>query len=281
MEDKDFAEAMKRMVKDNGKDVLLGSKTKAYISDYRGQFKREADDFIRLLDAGCAKYINEASDMLELKRRLVERMEDEISISPKKAMPLLDLLGFLLKGDTSKCADAAPQPSAPPPVQPDKPAPSPSKSGAATGDVKVLSPLYATIIRYAVNEGAEVNPDTVIIIIECMKMELEIKAGSAGKVHFLVPIGTQVAAQQPVAQIGANTGAASGSVKVLSPLYATILRYAVNEGAEVSPNTVIIIIESMKIEIEIKAGSAGKVHFLVPIGTNVASQQPVAEIGTV
>jgi oxaloacetate decarboxylase alpha subunit len=34
-----------------------------------------------------------------------------------------------------------------------------------------------------------------------MKMELEIKAGSAGKVHFLAATGTQVASQQPVAEI--------------------------------------------------------------------------------
>jgi oxaloacetate decarboxylase alpha subunit len=33
-------------------------------------------------------------------------------------------------------------------------------------------------------------------------MELEIKATSAGKVHFLLPTGTQVAAQQPMAEIG-------------------------------------------------------------------------------
>jgi oxaloacetate decarboxylase alpha subunit len=52
----------------------------------------------------------------------------------------------------------------------------------------------------------------------------------------------------------------------------------VNEGAQVSPSTTIIIIESMKMELEIKAGSAGKVHFLAPAGAQVASQQPVAEI---
>jgi oxaloacetate decarboxylase alpha subunit len=52
----------------------------------------------------------------------------------------------------------------------------------------------------------------------------------------------------------------------------------VAEGAQVSASTTIIIIESMKMELEIKAGSAGKVHFLVPAGTQVASQQPVAEI---
>jgi oxaloacetate decarboxylase alpha subunit len=35
-----------------------------------------------------------------------------------------------------------------------------------------------------------------------MKMELEIKSTAAGKVHFLVPAGTQVASQQPIAEIG-------------------------------------------------------------------------------
>jgi len=34
-----------------------------------------------------------------------------------------------------------------------------------------------------------------------MKMELEIKAGSAGKVHFLVPAGTQISNGQVIAEI--------------------------------------------------------------------------------
>jgi len=129
MEAKDFAEAMTRMVRENGKVALLGDRPKAYISDYKGQFKLEADILIRMLEAGCAKYINEASNVPELKRRLVERMEDELGISPKKAMPLMDLLGLLLKGDTSKCAvQPAPapavQPAPAPAVQP-TPAPKP------------------------------------------------------------------------------------------------------------------------------------------------------------
>jgi oxaloacetate decarboxylase alpha subunit len=35
-----------------------------------------------------------------------------------------------------------------------------------------------------------------------MKMELEIKAAVAGKVHFIVPTGAQVTSQQPIAEIG-------------------------------------------------------------------------------
>jgi oxaloacetate decarboxylase alpha subunit len=62
--------------------------------------------------------------------------------------------------------------------------------------------VAGTILRYAVNEGAHVVSGDTIIIIESMKMELEIKATAAGAVHFLVPAGTQVASQQPIAEIG-------------------------------------------------------------------------------
>jgi oxaloacetate decarboxylase alpha subunit len=76
-----------------------------------------------------------------------------------------------------------------------------SPAPAASGGVEVSAPVAGTILKYAVSEGASVSSGTTIIIIESMKMELEIKATASGKVHFLVPIGTQVAAQQPVAEL--------------------------------------------------------------------------------
>jgi oxaloacetate decarboxylase alpha subunit len=139
-----------------------------------------------------------------------------------------------------------------------------------------------------------------VLIIESMKMELEIKATDSGKIHFLAAAGTQVAAQQPVAEIGCVPGAAPAPVPaaeapapaeapvaaapsgvgvvIPAPVAGTVLRYAVNEGAQVVSGNTIIIIESMKMELEIKATAAGAVHFLVPAGTQVASQQPIAEL---
>ncbi|MDR0689253.1 MAG: sodium-extruding oxaloacetate decarboxylase subunit alpha [Spirochaetaceae bacterium] len=177
--------------------------------------------------------------------------------------------------------------------------PAPASSG---GGQVIPAPVAGTILRYAADEGAEVNTGQTVLIIESMKMELEIKAAAAGKIHFLVPTGTQVAAQQPVAELGGGGGAApapapapapvpeaapvaaapapsASGTTVPAPVAGTILRYAVNEGARVASGDTIIIIESMKMELEIKATAAGTVHFLVPTGTQVASQQPIAEIG--
>jgi oxaloacetate decarboxylase alpha subunit len=173
-------------------------------------------------------------------------------------------------------------------------APAAARSG---GGQSIPAPVAGTVLRYAVSEGAQVASGDTILIIESMNMELEIKSTSAGPVHFLVPAGTQVAAQQPVAEIGGSaigevpvaaaveTAAAapvaeapSGGTVIPAPVAGTVLRYAVSEGAQVASGDTILIIESMKMELEIKATASGVVHYLVPAGTQVASQQAIAEI---
>jgi oxaloacetate decarboxylase alpha subunit len=194
-------------------------------------------------------------------------------------------------------------------VQTGAPVAAPAASSAAapaavTGGETIPAPVAGTVLRYAVNEGAEIQKGATVLILESMKMELEIKSTVGGIVHFLVPTGTQVAAQQPIAQIGGVVSAApvaapvvpaapaapapvqeapvaapTGGTVIPAPVAGTVLRFPVSEGADASPGTTIIIIESMKMELEIKSPVAGKVHFLVPTGTQIASQQPIASIG--
>ena len=76
-----------------------------------------------------------------------------------------------------------------------------TSAASSNGGQAVAAPVAGTLLRYAVAEGAAVQPDTTIIIIESMKMELEIKAGAAGKVHFVAATGAQIAQGQTVAQI--------------------------------------------------------------------------------
>ena len=145
-----------------------------------------------------------------------------------------------------------------------------------------------------------------MLILESMKMELEIKATAGGKVHFLVPTGTAVNAQQPIAQLSGGAAPApapvaapppvaapapaapppppvaapvAGASALLAPMAGVVIRYAVSEGATVKPGDNVVIMESMKMELEIKATAAGKVHFLVATGAQVSSQQPIAQIG--
>ena len=175
----------------------------------------------------------------------------------------------------------------------------PVASRGGVGTVTVIAPVAGTVLRYAVQEGSDVEAGQTIIILESMKMELEIKANASGRVHFIVPTSTSVIGKQPVAEIsGANidvpapapvsapapTAAPAPSVSsgggtvVIAPVTGVLLRYSVNEGDNVSAGQVIAIIESMKMELEIKANASGKVHFIAALNTSLLGKQPIAEI---
>jgi len=173
-------------------------------------------------------------------------------------------------------------------------------AAAVSGGQPVPSPVAGTLLRYAVSEGAQVKKGDTVIIIESMKMELEVKAPADGKISFVVQPGTQIAQGQTLANLGGAPvaaapvapaqpapaaapaapapAAAAGGKPVAAPVAGTLLRYAVSEGASVSPDTTVIIIESMKMELEIKAGAAGKIHFIAATGSQIAQGATLAEV---
>ena len=137
-----------------------------------------------------------------------------------------------------------------------------------------------------------------------MKMELEVKAPENGTINFVVQPGSQITAEQVLATLGgtvaapaapvapvqsapaaapsqpapAAPAASTGGKPVKAPVAGTILKYAVAEGDSVKPDTTIIMIESMKMELEIKAGFAGKVHFIAQPASQINADQTIAEI---
>ena len=178
-------------------------------------------------------------------------------------------------------------------------APAASAAPAVTGGEDVNAPVAGTLLRYAVDNGASVSKGQTVIVLESMKMELEVKAPCDGTITFTARTGSQVSNGQKLAVIGgtaaapaapapaasaapkaapATPAAASGGKPVNAPVAGTLLRYEVSEGASVSADTTIIVVESMKMELEIKAGSAGKVHFLAATGSQITSGQAIAEI---
>jgi acetyl-CoA/propionyl-CoA carboxylase biotin carboxyl carrier protein len=73
--------------------------------------------------------------------------------------------------------------------------------GGATGEI--VSPLQGTVLRVAVEQGAEVEEGALICVIEAMKMENEITAPAAGKVSELgVSEGASIATGDTIAVIG-------------------------------------------------------------------------------
>ncbi|RLA19992.1 MAG: oxaloacetate decarboxylase subunit alpha [Gammaproteobacteria bacterium] len=85
---------------------------------------------------------------------------------------------------------AAPQPTAAPTTTP-------------AADAKpLLSPMAGNIVRIAVAPGDRVNDGDVVIILEAMKMETEIRCSESGTIaHIFVKEGESVPASAPLLQI--------------------------------------------------------------------------------
>lgn len=180
------------------------------------------------------------------------------------------------------------------------PAASPAPSApVVTGGTSIPSPVAGTLLRYAVDSGTSVKRGDTVIVLESMKMELEVKAPADGVVTFSVQPGTQVTAGQELGSVGGVAAApapvskpaakaapaekaapvASGSgTPVASPVAGTLLKYAVAEGASVNKGDTVVILESMKMELEVKSPAAGKIHFTVATGSQVANGQTLAEV---
>lgn len=65
---------------------------------------------------------------------------------------------------------------------------------------------------------------------------------------------------------------------IISPVTGTVLKIIKNNGEEVKTGEVILTLEAMKVEFEIKATVDGKVKILVSKGDVVQSEQPLCEI---
>ncbi|MFA6937278.1 MAG: sodium-extruding oxaloacetate decarboxylase subunit alpha [Treponema sp.] len=172
-----------------------------------------------------------------------------------------------------------------------------SAGPVSVGGVEIKAPVAGTLLKQCFANGTKVSKGQTIIMIESMKMELEIKATDDGTVNYTVAAGSQITAGQVLANIGGVVRAAapvapkaespkaspapvaSGSGKpVKAPVAGTFLKTCVPEGSSVKPDTTIIMIESMKMELEIKAAAAGTVHFVGTPGSQITAGQLLAEI---
>ena len=175
----------------------------------------------------------------------------------------------------------------------------PAAAPVVTGGTEIKAPVAGTLLKHVVSAGSSVKKGDTVIIVESMKMELEVKAPADGTINFTVQPGTQITADQVIATLGgavaqpvaapvapaqpaapvqAAPAASVGGTPVKAPVAGTLLKYVVTEGASVNADTTIIMIESMKMELEVKAGKAGKVHFVAQPGSQISQDMTLAEI---
>ncbi|MCX8030249.1 MAG: sodium-extruding oxaloacetate decarboxylase subunit alpha [Thermodesulfovibrionales bacterium] len=65
----------------------------------------------------------------------------------------------------------------------------------------VEAPIAGIVLKLTKNNGDPVNAEDTVLVIESMKMELDIKAQSSGKITYLVDAGASVEAGQVLANI--------------------------------------------------------------------------------
>ena len=70
----------------------------------------------------------------------------------------------------------------------------------------------------------------------------------------------------------------AGAAVVTAPVAGTYLKGMFSEGASVKAGDTVCMIESMKMELEVKASSNGTIHYIATAGSAITAGQPLAEI---
>jgi pyruvate carboxylase subunit B len=112
------------------------------------------------------------------------------------------------------------------------------------------------------------------VVVNGQRYNVEVAAGTAGQVQSIQP----VAAAPPPATAAAPPRA--DGVAVAAPMPGAVIRILVGVGDQVKAGQSLLVLEAMKMEVEVKAPADGTVHSLsVGEGDTVAADQTLAHIG--
>jgi oxaloacetate decarboxylase alpha subunit len=101
--------------------------------------------------------------------------------------------------------------------------------------------------------------------------EYKVDVRPDGSPAFAAPSGDSPAPAKAVAK-------PSGGTPVKSPVAGTLVRYALPSGSAVKEGQTIMIVESMKMELEVKSPATGTITFLAAEKSSIGSQQLLAEV---
>jgi len=173
----------------------------------------------------------------------------------------------------------------------------PAAAGGA--ETMVKAPMPGLILRLNIAVGDSVKKDDVLLVMEAMKMENEIFAPEDGIVkeirvkqgdqlqadEVLVVLAGSAPATAPVTaspaapQAVAPAAAGGAETEIKAPMPGLVLRIDVKEGDQVEENSVLLVMEAMKMENEIFAPKKGVVkQILVKQGDQLMADDVLAII---
>ncbi len=160
----------------------------------------------------------------------------------------------------------------------DKKVESDKQYGFHNMDGKVEAPLSAKLIEVCVDLNARVEEGDLVMRLEAMKMETEIRAncsGRASEIHAavgdnvesgqtLLTLSTEPSRQRSHHQSGSLTtdkksSSRKNSQMIKAPLSANVIDVCIELNDQVKEGDVIVKLEAMKMETEMRADSNGSV----------------------
>jgi acetyl-CoA/propionyl-CoA carboxylase biotin carboxyl carrier protein len=136
-------------------------------------------------------------------------------------------------------------------------------------------------------EGAEGQEEPKLeqdytVEVSGQRFEVKVIGPPGGAANGAAPPGSGLAAKpQRREGAGGSAGGGGGGDALASPIQGTVLKVAVEQGAQVEEGALIAVVEAMKMENEITAHKGGTVKELpIAVGASVATGDTLAVIAT-
>jgi len=108
-------------------------------------------------------------------------------------------VGVKAHGEPPAAEEAASSHQSAPTATKPAPAPSPAPSRSSAGANTLCALMPGVVVKTSVVEGQEISTGDVVLILEAMKMENEIRSDRTGKIaKFHAQVGQQVQAGDPL-----------------------------------------------------------------------------------
>jgi hypothetical protein len=109
----DFIKIVQTLVAEQGKAALVDpAKCRAFLPDYaKNEYVKDRRLLQRVVEAGVAKEIDTAANLDICKKQQVRHLKEELFMAEDVAANAVDMLAFVLRGDTGRTVLEAPKPT--------------------------------------------------------------------------------------------------------------------------------------------------------------------------